>query len=152
MRRMLLNETLFISAPPQRLRAIERLIHLPYRIFNRARNTTGILELNKRLLTECRLRNEPFHCTISYYISILYHIINFLATIVLSAMVDYILNVRGMSCEGCEHIIQSELTSLSGISAAEADSDTGEVQVYGDQDTTPLARQTILDIGYDLAA
>ena len=66
-------------------------------------------------------------------------------------MVDYMLDVRGMSCEGCEHIIRSKLTSLSGVSDAEADADTGEVRVYGDPNTTPLARQAVLDAGYDLA-
>jgi copper chaperone len=66
-------------------------------------------------------------------------------------MVDYTLDVRGMSCEGCEHILRSELTGLSGVGDVEADADAGEVRIYGDPATEALARQTILDAGYDLA-
>lgn len=66
-------------------------------------------------------------------------------------MADYTLDVRGMSCRGCEQIIRSELTGLSGIGDAEADADAGEVRVYGDPATEALARQTVLDAGYDLA-
>ena len=66
-------------------------------------------------------------------------------------MVDYTLNVCEMECEACEHIIRSELTTLSGVGDAETDADAGEVRVYGDPATQALARQTVLDAGYDLA-
>ena len=66
-------------------------------------------------------------------------------------MADYTLDIRGMSCKGCEQIVRSELTGLSGVGDAEADADANEVRVYGDPATEPLARQAVLDAGYDLA-
>lgn len=65
-------------------------------------------------------------------------------------MVAYTLAIRGMSCNGCEQIVRSELTRLSGVGDAEADADAGEVRVFGDPATEALARQTVLDAGYDL--
>lgn len=66
-------------------------------------------------------------------------------------MEEYTLDVQGMRCEGCEHILQSELADLSDVGDIEADADAREVRVYGDLATESSARQAILDAGYDLA-
>ena len=66
-------------------------------------------------------------------------------------MAAYILKVDGMECVGCEYIIQSELTPLAGIGGADADADAGEVRVFGDPATKPVAQQAIVEAGYDLS-
>lgn len=66
-------------------------------------------------------------------------------------MADYRLEVEGMSCRGCEAILQERLTQIPGVSAAAPDAERGVVDIYGDPDSRTQVRQTVLDTGYDLA-
>ena len=58
------------------------------------------------------------------------------------------LTVRGMSCDGCEDIVENALTDVSGVEAATADQTTESATVEGDADTADLVQAVEL-AGYD---
>lgn len=58
--------------------------------------------------------------------------------------------VRGMHCPFCEKILQMELVSLPGISAARADYNAGAVEVEGDKIDSDMVKKAIRDNGYKI--
>lgn len=64
-------------------------------------------------------------------------------------MVEYTISVDGMECHGCERVIRSRLTDLSGVIDAVPDAANGEVRIYGDPDIRNQIRETITDAGYE---
>ena len=61
------------------------------------------------------------------------------------------ITVEGMSCTGCEQNVTNALTNVEGVRRADADHETGEVDVVVsdemDEDTLASA---IHDAGYDV--
>lgn len=66
-------------------------------------------------------------------------------------MAAYTIDVNGMECQGCERVVRSRLTHLSGITDAVPDAESGEVCVYGEASTEERARRAIVDAGYELS-
>lgn len=63
------------------------------------------------------------------------------------------IDVRGMSCDGCEANVETALESLSGVSAATADHDAGTVRVTHDESAVDAEALdgAIDDAGYEVA-
>lgn len=64
-------------------------------------------------------------------------------------MIEYTIEVYDMSCEGCETLLERELTRLSGVMEVNADAITGEVAVMGEPRTRDQVRRTVAEIGYE---
>jgi copper chaperone CopZ len=61
------------------------------------------------------------------------------------------ITVEGMNCTGCEQKVTNALTTIDGVRRAEADHDTGEVEVVVDDETeTDVLTDVIYDTGYDV--
>lgn len=58
------------------------------------------------------------------------------------------LRVTGMSCEGCEDIVETALEMADGVDDATADRTAGEATVDGDADDATLVEKVRL-AGYD---
>lgn len=58
------------------------------------------------------------------------------------------LDVRGMSCDGCEDIVENALTDVSGVEDATADQTSASATVEGDADTDELVQAVEL-AGYE---
>lgn len=58
------------------------------------------------------------------------------------------LAVEGMTCEHCEQTVEDALEAVSGVRAARADRETGQVTIEGDADATELVT-AIQDAGYE---
>ena len=65
-------------------------------------------------------------------------------------MTDTIFNVRGMSCGHCKAAVEGELNKLSGVDRADADVESGIVEVTYDQDqvSTEDLKGAIEEAGY----
>ncbi|GAB3673540.1 heavy-metal-associated domain-containing protein [Halopiger thermotolerans] len=63
------------------------------------------------------------------------------------------LEVRGMSCDGCEATVTEALEALEGVSAATASHEDGEVRVEHDEAAVDEAEiaDAIADAGYEPA-
>jgi len=59
------------------------------------------------------------------------------------------LSIDGMGCDGCEDIVESALGDVSGVSDVEADHESGEATVEGDEDEDELVRSVEL-AGYSV--
>lgn len=64
--------------------------------------------------------------------------------------VELVLNVDGMTCEGCENTVEVGLTKLDGVASVEANHITGETKII--VDTTRISKielaETVKKIGY----
>lgn len=58
------------------------------------------------------------------------------------------LDVRGMSCDGCEEIVENALNDVSGVEDATADSADDVATVDGEADTETLVA-AVERAGYD---
>lgn len=65
-------------------------------------------------------------------------------------MAEYMVSVDGMECQGCERVVRSRLTDLSGVIDAVPDADNDEVRIYGDPAILEQIRWAITDAGYEL--
>lgn len=65
-------------------------------------------------------------------------------------MQQYELRVIGMSCSGCEKVVEDEVTRLPGVKSADADSDENVVAIEGKPDARDAARRAVSDAGYDV--
>lgn len=66
-------------------------------------------------------------------------------------MAEYTIGVDGMECQGCERVLRSRLTDLSGVTDAVADAHAGEVRVYGDPAIQKRVQQAVVDAGYEVS-
>lgn len=57
-------------------------------------------------------------------------------------------NVRGMSCEGCETVVESAVSDVNGVDSVEADRESGTVTVDGDADARKVV-EAVDFAGYD---
>lgn len=63
------------------------------------------------------------------------------------------LQVNGMTCKGCEAIINRELGDIEGVHRVEADHESGVVTIATDHSSTGgYVEQVIVNLGYDVAA
>ena len=67
-------------------------------------------------------------------------------------MEQYTLDVEGMSCTGCEESVTSAIKQVDGIHRAEADHETGTVDITGESNSEDAVRESIYDAGYDVPA
>ena len=66
-------------------------------------------------------------------------------------MKEIILNVEGMSCEGCENRIKNALGNIEGVKDVKADFKTGIVKVNSNENVTKESlEETIIDIGFEV--
>lgn len=65
-------------------------------------------------------------------------------------MIEYTLEVPGMTCKGCEIAITEEASELSEVSHVEADSDAGRVVVECSPGAKRSVRNVIESVGYDV--
>jgi len=60
--------------------------------------------------------------------------------------------VSGMSCDGCEQAVETNLKSLDGVSDADADHEAGAVDVTLDGDVSDdELHSAVADAGYEAA-
>lgn len=69
-------------------------------------------------------------------------------------MNELVLNVKGMSCSGCEQRIEQVLRRLAGVQRASADHRSGVVKVVRDERRAgeDAVRQRIEQAGYEVIA
>ena len=69
-------------------------------------------------------------------------------------MTEKTLNVEGMSCGHCKAAVEGELNRLSGVREANADIESGTVEVSYDEGkvTTEVLKGAIEGAGYTVAA
>ena len=69
-------------------------------------------------------------------------------------MTEKTLNVEGMSCGHCKAAVEGELNKLSGVTKANADIETGTVEVSYDEATVSTGdlEGAIEEAGYTVAA
>jgi len=69
-------------------------------------------------------------------------------------MADNTLNVTGMSCAHCKAAVEGQLNKLAGVERANADVESGTVEVSYDEDkvTTADLEGAIEEAGYTVAA
>jgi len=61
------------------------------------------------------------------------------------------LDVQGMSCDGCEDIVETALEEVSGVEDAEADQDDGTATVEGEANPDDLV-EAVDFAGYEASA
>ena len=68
-------------------------------------------------------------------------------------MEETTLEVRGMSCDGCESTVKNALEALEGVTSATADHETSEVRVSHEETTVDrdALRGTVEDVGYEVS-
>lgn len=68
-------------------------------------------------------------------------------------MTKAILDVRGMSCQHCEHSVKTSLGSLAGVKDVQVELKTGKVEVEYDNTQIDLKeiRNTIEEQGFEVA-
>jgi copper chaperone CopZ len=64
-------------------------------------------------------------------------------------MVQYQIEVDGMSCRSCESLVQDRVTRLPGVASVNPNADDGQVLVRGDSGQGDRIRQAISEAGYD---
>jgi copper chaperone CopZ len=71
-------------------------------------------------------------------------------TISMKDMVEVVINVEGMTCEGCENAVKKSIASLDGVGEVSAShTDCNAVVKYDASKTTPEAiEEKIKDAGY----
>ena len=65
-------------------------------------------------------------------------------------MKEYIINVEGMMCEGCENRIQNSLKNIEGIEKVVANHKEGTVTIIGENVDIDKVKQRIEDIGFEV--
>ncbi len=66
-------------------------------------------------------------------------------------MKEIIINVKGMSCGGCENRIKNALSTIDGVEKVEANFKTGLVKVITNIDVKrETIENTINDIGFEI--
>lgn len=65
---------------------------------------------------------------------------------------EVVINVKGMTCGGCEKSVKNALTNLSGVEHVGIDLKTGQVDVAYNNEEISLEKicEEIEDIGYDV--
>lgn len=66
-------------------------------------------------------------------------------------MDEYTLEVPDMTCEGCEIVITSAVSTIPGVGKVDADAAAGRVTIHGDPSAERRAREEIERAGYDVA-
>ena len=68
-------------------------------------------------------------------------------------VVDRVIEVQGMTCEGCENTIRVALGRLDGVGTVDPDFRTSQVGVRYDDDrvSEEAINERIRDAGYDMA-
>jgi len=66
-------------------------------------------------------------------------------------MATITLSVQGMSCDGCEEIVEDSLEEVSGVEDAEADHEEDRATVEGDADPDALV-EAVDFAGYEASA
>lgn len=61
-------------------------------------------------------------------------------------------DVKGMSDPGCERTITDAIERIDGVRGAEADHESGDVEVTVEEVPKERVRQAISDAGYEIAA
>jgi copper chaperone CopZ len=64
-------------------------------------------------------------------------------------MTTYTLQVKGMTCDGCERAIEHALAKVEGVRAVKADHAKGLVTVEGEAVELDALRAAVEDAGYD---
>ena len=66
--------------------------------------------------------------------------------------IEVVLNVEGMTCDGCENAIKAGVESLDGIDVVESSFEEGWTKVKYDKSTTTIAEieGKITDTGYEV--
>ena len=59
------------------------------------------------------------------------------------------ISVGGMTCNHCKMNVEKSLKSLAGIESVEANQDTGNVVIKGNDFDMEMIRQAVESIGYD---
>lgn len=65
-------------------------------------------------------------------------------------MEEFILNVKGIMCEGCENRIQNALKNMDGIETVKADHTKGTVTILGKNIDIDKIKEKIEDIGFEV--
>ncbi|MBQ3408797.1 MAG: heavy-metal-associated domain-containing protein [Clostridia bacterium] len=66
-------------------------------------------------------------------------------------MIELILNVSGMMCEGCENRVKNAVGEIAGVKDVLADHNTGKVIIKMEDNTSvDEIKETIEDIGYEV--
>ncbi len=66
-------------------------------------------------------------------------------------MKDYVINVKGMMCGGCENRIQNALKTIDGVDTVVASHVDGTVKVTAKEDVSlSVLTEKIEDIGYEI--
>jgi copper chaperone CopZ len=63
-------------------------------------------------------------------------------------MVQYQIEVEGMTCHRCEDVVRERVTALPGVSLADPDHEVGSVFVKGGFDQESEIRRAIDEAGY----
>lgn len=65
---------------------------------------------------------------------------------------EVVINVKGMTCSGCEKSVRNALTNLNGVEDVAIDLKTGQVNVAYNQEEIGLEKicNEIEEIGYDV--
>jgi copper chaperone CopZ len=67
-------------------------------------------------------------------------------------MTTYTVAVEGMTCDGCERIVEREASAVEGVRDVDADADADRVVVTGSRDTIGPVCTTIRALGYDVVS
>lgn len=62
------------------------------------------------------------------------------------------LQVPGLTCNGCERVVEDELGGVYGVSNVEADHRDGTVEFAGDDDAAQRAAERLSELGYEAEA
>lgn len=66
-------------------------------------------------------------------------------------MVRYKFRVNGMSCVGCERIVQNEIDVIDGVRWSDADHETGTIEfAVPDPETGSYVEYIINNLGYEV--
>lgn len=63
-------------------------------------------------------------------------------------MKEYIINVEGMMCEGCEKRVINVLSQMSGIKEVTADHKAGKVTIKAENFDEKTVKEKINDLGF----
>ena len=63
---------------------------------------------------------------------------------------DHTIEIRGMSCAGCETTVEEALESVDGVVGVQVDRETDSASVQGEPNWSEL-EQAVTDAGYEVA-
>jgi copper chaperone CopZ len=67
-------------------------------------------------------------------------------------MAQYAITVRGMTCPGCERIVEEEVAAIADVADASALVDADRLVVEGPRDTVGQVREAVEALGYDVVS